>query len=225
MKKIIYLIYISCFIIIGQNSKESNNICDLLPIIRSESKMNISLREFSKGDYERYKNENSNEIVLFKNSDSIERVLTTKYPKLFLKENKNVLTVGFDSKSKSFINNNIQDKTFSKYIIKGMFKDYFIINEEFYEGWSCTLINVKTNKLYTLPSNPIFINENFFYSYSNFYGEEELRVIDVINNNSFLLTFSDVYFISSYNLSNHIMFEVKCMNSNEKKYLELLLLP
>ncbi|MCF6279784.1 MAG: hypothetical protein L3J14_05490 [Flavobacteriaceae bacterium] len=225
MKRIVYLIYMSCFIAISQNAKENDIVCNLLPTIKSDSKMNISLNELSKTDYERYKNENSNEIVLFKNSDSIEKILITKYPKIFFKEDGNILKVKFDGESKYFVNNNIPDKTFSNYSIKGMFKDYFIINEEFYESWSCTVVNVKTNKLYTLPSNPIFINETLFYSYSNYYGEEELKVIDVINNKDFLLTFSNVSFLSFYNSSNHIMFEVECMYSSEKKYLKLLLLP
>lgn len=225
MKRIIYLIYTCCFIAISQNSKENDIVCDLLPTIKSDSKVNASLRELSKDDYERYINEKSNEIEFFKNSDSIENVLISKYPKLFLKNNKNTLTINFDGKSKSFINNNIQGRTFSKYTIKGVFKDYFIIGEEFHESWSCTLINIKTNKFYTLPNNPTFINENLFYGYSNYYGDEELTVIDVINNNKIMLTFSDIYIVNSYILSNHIMFETQCTNSNEKKYFELFLLP
>ena len=84
------------------------------------------------------------------------------------------------------------------------------------------MINLKNGKFYSLPSKPIFINDTLFYAYSNYYGDEDLTIVDVTNEKIVSLVFPNIHFNESYNNSTYnIRFEVECANSRGKKYLQI----
>ena len=209
-----------------KNASKKIRKCDLLPTIKSESKINVSLKEISKEKYSARKIENTNKIELFSNSDSIEKILIKKHPKLFKKKDSSLV---FKHKNNStiFLKNRIlSNKSYSDYSIKGSFKDYLFIINIGYEEESTSAINLKNGKVYTFSGKPTFVNNNLFYAYSNYYGDGEVIVIDIANEETVLLTFQNSQFNDSYyitnGVSNYIMFEVECLDSREKKYLQVL---
>ncbi|MCH3883624.1 hypothetical protein [Tenacibaculum aquimarinum] len=213
-----------------KNKKVSKKIrkCDLLPTIKSESKINVSLKEISKEIYLARKSENINKIKVFSNSDSIEKILIKKHPKLFIKKDSSLI---FKHKNDStiFLKNRIQsNKSYSDYSIKGSFKNYIFIINIGYEEESTSAINIKNGKVYTFSGKPTFVNDNLFYAYSNYYGDgdSELVFVDVTNEETVLFTFQNIQLNESYytsnGVSNYIMFKVECLESQEKKYLQIL---
>ena len=198
--------------------------CDLLPRIKNESKINIALSEISKEIYEKGKTDIQNKILEFSNSDSIEKVLIKKHPKLFIKKDSSLI-FQFKNDTKIFSNNRVQEKTYSDYSIKGSYQDLIFIVQNFYEDWLTSAINIKTGKVYSFSGKPNFINESLFYSYSNYYGDEDLTIVDVKNEETISLTFSNIEFRDSYystnGISNYIRFKVEYLNSTEKKYLQI----
>ena len=81
------------------------------------------------------------------------------------------------------------------------------------------MVNVKTSKSYFLPGKPNFISDNNFYGHSNYYGEEELVMIDIKKEEYITLLFNDVIIVDSYNFSKIIRCKVQDMNISTIKYV------
>jgi len=205
------------------NNKQQTNktTLDLLPKIKSNKGINLVLNEITKEEYERLKKSNRNELILFSNSDSIENILKKRHPILFKKHKGKFIFKTENRGEVTVFNNLVQDKTYSKYEVKAKFNDYVIFNYNLYEGWYVVLVNVKTNKSYVLPGKPNFINDHIFYGHSNYYGEEELIMIDVKNEEYLTLIFDDVLISNSYNFNNYIRFEVQDFGLSTKKYFQI----
>jgi hypothetical protein len=50
---------------------------------------------------------------------------------------------------------------------------------------------LETFESYILPGEPIFINPNLVYGYTNYYGDGELKIIDLERGKDVVLTFSN----------------------------------
>jgi len=206
------------------NKKQLTNkiTLDLLPNIMSNKGIDIVLNEISKTEYDRLKNSNRNELVLFSNSDSIENILEKRHENLFKKNEGKFIFKTENRGEVTLFNNLVQDKTYSKYEVKARFNDYVILNYNLYEGWYVVLVNVKTNKSYVLPGKPNFINDHIFYDHSNYYGEEELVMIDVKKEEYLTLTFDDVLITNSYNFNHCIRFEVQDFGLSTTKHFQII---
>jgi hypothetical protein len=180
------------------------------------------MKEISKIQYESKKNKTQNEFTLFQNSDSIESIITKYYPKIFKRINDGYALDSYHGTKISFKNNITESKSYSKYTFKGKYKEYIFIVVEYFEGSEVIIINTRTNKSIRTPGKPHFINNELIYSSAFDYGSSDIHIFDLKREEAILLSFENVVFEDSYNISTHIRFKVKCLNSEETRYIEVL---
>jgi len=206
---------------ISVNSKDEIE-CDLLPDIRTKSSVSFFLKEITESKYLEQKTDKADELLLFSNSDSIENILQNSYPKVFKKNDDKYKLKAYNGDEIIVFNNLVQEKTYSKYEFKGSYKNYIFLVQEFYEGGNVIVVDVTTNKSYIISSKPYFITDKLFYSYTFDYGAGVLDINDIEKEEYFSLSFENVSIEESYNISNHIRLKVKCLNSQENRFLEVL---
>ncbi|MCD2258376.1 hypothetical protein [Psychroserpens luteolus] len=218
-RKVLLLLVI---VICNMSYSQERDECDLLSTTSvATSALKFNLREITAKNYNSNKISIAEKFSLISNSDSIENVLKSKYPKLFKKKNNKFVFETFDGKNITVHNNLVQDKTYMTYTFKALYKNYVIIFQNYYEGSSSILIDTKTNAVYLLPDKPYFITDTLVYSYGHYNGGTDLTILDIGKNKALYFTFDNIWFESTYYLSTDLKFKVKCMASEETKYLEV----
>lgn len=216
------IIILGCLILSSNSNAQDASECDLLPSVYTSSAINFHMKEITEEDYTSRRKKEKEQLILFRNSDSIEKVFQYKYPKIFNKKDDGYVFKGFNDKD-VFVRNNLKkDKSHSKYQFKAQYKNYIIISEQFYEGGRSVLVDVNTNKSYTLDDKPHFITDTLIYSVVFDYGNTILSILDVEKKEQISLEFKNILPEEFYNLSNHIRLKLKCMKSGEVRYLEVL---
>ncbi|MEH6536729.1 MAG: hypothetical protein V7719_10070 [Psychroserpens sp.] len=219
--KILYL-FLAVLIISFSSQAQEEISCDLLPSVTTNSPSKFYLNEITAETFNSKKRVNTNALVLFSNSDSIENILQHKHPKLFKKKNGKYLFKNIDNQVITVRNNLVEDKTYSKYAFKAQFKNYIVVFQEYYEGAMSLLIDTNTNKAYSLPDKPYFITDKLVYSYGLYSGGGTmLTILDIGKNEYISFDFDNIIFESTYNISINLRFKIKCMYSDETKYLEV----
>jgi hypothetical protein len=229
MKKICLIPILIGFVCKSQNAEKikvvdsikEEVLCDLLPSVKTESAVYFHIKEISSLEFNSKRTVNIDRPVLFPNSDSIEDVLIKKYPKTFNKKNGAYIFNSYLGDKIIIKNNLVQDKSYSKYVFKASYKNYIFIVEEFYEGGNTLVIDLETNKCYSMYGEPHFITDKLLYGYTFNYGDTDFKIIDIEKKEYVSLYFENVVFEDSYSFSNIIRIKAKCLNSEEIKYLEI----
>ncbi len=204
------------------DSKKQEVLCDLLPRVRTSSSLEFYAREISEVEYNSRKKKNIQEFTFFSNSDSIEDFLIKKYPNIFKKVDNGYNLESYQGGNIKIKNNIVDSKAYSKYTFKGKYNKYIFVKVDLYEGGQVIIIDTETNKSISTPGKPYFINDDFVYSYAFDYGTSDIHIFDLRKKESLLLSFENLILEDTYNISNHIRFKVKCLNSMETKYIEIL---
>ncbi len=227
MNKLLILIVFSSFFCLAQNTTNDDSFkkeisCNLLPSVKTGSALSFYLKEISEFQYESKKNKTQNEFVLFQNSDSIENILNKEYPKIFKRVNDGYDLNSYDGTKIRIENNITESKSYSRYSFKGKYEEYIFIMVEYYEGSEVIITNTKTNKSISTVGKPHFINNELIYSSAFDYGTLDIHIFDLKKKESVLLSFENWLIEDYYNFSIYIRFKVKCLNSEEKRYIEVL---
>lgn len=231
MKANIHIIFSVIFLFtLGKNIKPiEKNIhiekqvgCDLLPSVRTNSSTSFHMNEIDSSEYNSKTFKAPYKLTLFANSDSIEKIYNEAYPNIFKKTEKGYKFKTIDGRDIVVENNPNQEKSYSKYEFKAKFKDYVIILMTYYEGGEVVLVDIKTGFAFTMIDKPRFITENLVYSFADYYGDADIQIYNIENRKSIELSFSNLSIVDSYNIANHIFFKTVCLESNEKKYFQIL---
>ncbi|WP_152604769.1 hypothetical protein [Psychroserpens jangbogonensis] len=197
--------------------------CAINPTINSNNGCSISLNQIIKEDIKKYqsycsnsKSFNANEFTFLDNNEVIENHLFKSYPLNFKKTK-----TGFEFKNqqdqilkieKAYLNSN--SKQIRNYDFIAKVGHFIIISQTGYESWNYLLIDLKNFNSYNLPGQPVFIDSNLIYGYTNYYGNGELTIINIETNSDVTLSFENE--ISNIKYSNNKSMGLLLEFRNEK---------
>ncbi|MCF8347370.1 MAG: hypothetical protein K9G61_01035 [Bacteroidales bacterium] len=180
-------------------SSQNCDECNIEYQIISRNGCYSSIKQIKKNEIELYKsycNEPNyykpTDYIIIKNGDSLEKTLFEKYPDNFKKSEN-----GFDFIDANGNKTKIQKlmpediKSRQVYKIKAIISGYILVYVTGYEWWYYQLFDIKRFKQYTLPGAPVFINPDFLYGYTDYYGSGEIKFIDTKNDRDVHLLFGE----------------------------------
>lgn len=140
----------------------------------------VYLEKSNKSDFEERNAEDFIKFNKTENSDSLEKVLQKRFPDIFYKKDDCYLFHPKNQKQEIIVMNYISPDTKSSgaYKFVGSYKDFILINQEFYEGEGYLVINTTNREVYSFANEPRFMNEQRLYSLGDNYGTTDFQVYD-----------------------------------------------
>ncbi len=120
--------------------------------------------------------------------------------------------------------NRIQTKEFSDYIVRGIYFNNALIETIGYESWGFISVNLKNGLAFYTMGKPLSSNGETAISYSNYYGEEEIALIDLKSKKQYVIGIEGWITIESKVSENVYYLKLKPhMNKckNEVKFLKV----
>lgn len=109
-----------------------------------------------------------------------------------------------------------------QYKFKGQYCNNSLIFISGYESWGYLSVNLLNGKAFSTMGNPMTSNCQIIYSYSQYYGEEEITIFDIATKKQLGLIIDGWYTEESKQNINKIYLKMKSMNCSEKvKYIKI----
>ena len=171
----------------------------------------LTVRFIDQQEFKRLADIHANKSTPFKtlNSDSLEGYCQQNFIKVFnLKDSAYTFKAwgGYDIKVFKRITNN---KDYENYKFISINCGNVIIYSEAYESWGYLVVDPKTGIASGTLGEPNFIDCSFYYSTSNYYGEEEISVVDLENKKAATLLFNDWQTEQVFNINRELVYKVK----------------
>ncbi|MDN3722978.1 hypothetical protein QRD02_01165 [Aequorivita sp. SDUM287046] len=140
----------------------------------------VHLQKTNESDFEKRKAEDFIKFEKTKNSDSLEKAVQKRFPDIFYKKNECYLFFPKNQNEEVIVMNYISPdvKNSSSYTFVSSYKNFILINQQFYEGEGYLVINTTNREVYWFANEPRFINEHRLYSLGDNYGTTDLQVYD-----------------------------------------------
>jgi hypothetical protein len=207
--------------------------CGINPTINSNNGCSVRLNQLTKEEIDKYqkycsfsKSYNSSEYTYLDNDELIENHLLESYPLNFKKTK-----TGFEFKNQKGkilkiqkINLSSDFKQNQNYDFIAKINHFIIISQTGYETWNYLLIDLNNFNSYNLPGEPVFIDSNLVYGYTNYYGTGAITIIDIKRDEDATLLFeNEILNVNySYNLSMGILLELRNKNCNSNQFLNIV---
>ncbi len=140
----------------------------------------VYLQKTNKSDFEKRNAEDFIKFHKTENSDSLEKAVQKRFPDIFYKSDGCYLFHSKNQKEEIIVMNYISPDTKSSgtYEFVGSYKDFILINKQYYEGEGYLVINTTNREMYSFANEPRFMNEHRLYSLGDNYGTTDLQVYD-----------------------------------------------
>ena len=225
-------IFILLFLTTQVYGQTSEN-CGINPSIKSNNGCSIRLNQLKDNEIDKYqkycsnlKSYNSSEYTYLDDDNLIENHLFESYPSNFKKTK-----TGFEFKNKQGeilkiqkVNLNSDSKQYQNYDFIARVSHFIVISQTGYESWNYLLIDLSNFNSYDLPGEPVFIDSNLIYGYTNYYGSGELTIINFERENDVTLSFENEISNVKYsnNLSMGILLEFRNENCKSNQFLNIV---
>jgi hypothetical protein len=158
--------------------------------------------------------------------------LTKKYPKIFklkdscylFSENPNILT-GIKKTELKACKYLQKEKGYSNYKFKGIYSGNALIEITEFEGWGFLSVDLENGNTFSTMGKPLTSEGETAISYSNYYGDEEIALIDLKTQEKYVIgidgwtTLESKVVKNKYYLKLESDFQTKC--EKEIKYLRI----
>lgn len=181
-------------------AQTASDKCELNQRLNSTLKAHIDV--ISETEYTRlrsiyFKSEKIEQHKL--NSDSLEKALVKMYPATFSLKNSCYTFKSFNGqeiKVCKFQGANM--KEYSTYEFVGTNCNLILINTGQYESWGNLYVNPNTGEAFSTMGEPIYLNCDYLYSHSSYYGEEEISIVNLNDKRNMVLIYDGWSTVESF---------------------------
>ena len=154
------------------------------------------------------------------NSDSLEKICRQRFPRIFNLEDSSYTFkswAGHDIKVRKNISN---DKDYEDYKFVNFKCDKVVVYTSAYESWGYLVVDPETGVSSVTLGLPNFIDCSVYYSTSNYYGEEEISLVDMKQKKSATVLFNDWTTEHAFNVNYDLVYKLRNGNCKDNpKYL------
>ena len=200
--------------------------CELNQSLKSTINSDIDI--ITETEYNRLRNIyfKSEKVELHKlNSDSLESALVKTFPNVFsLKDSCYTFKSISGGEIKACKLKGSDEKDYSTYEFVNANCNLIQLSIGVYEGWGNIYVNPNTGEAFYTGGDPIYLNCDYLYSHTNYYGDEEISIVNLRDKKYMILNFDGWYTIESFTFQSYFVFKLKSYNCRDKvKYLNVLI--
>jgi hypothetical protein len=209
-------------ITINDNSVAAHN-CNLIKRTDTVNSTMIVL-SIEKEEFKRLANLHLRKVDQLKylDSDSLETIYQRSFPKIFSLEDSSYSFKSWQGDDIKVRKNISNDKDYEDYKFVNVKCGKVVIYTSAYESWGFLVVDPETGVSSATLGIPNFIDCSVYYSTSNYYGEEEISIVDMKNKKAATLLFNGWGTEQAFNVNYDLLYKLSNRQCKDTlKYLEL----